>query len=138
MADSTGRLIKIYDPITMTCLHSFKRGIKSSTISNLCFNFSNDCLAASSSTGTIHLYPFANLASGNSEVICKKSQLLSGFNILTDIKSYLPEALSLPKSLMKLHLQNKLECNCGAEGSLVGPMTVFDSKNKLVFSSFIS
>lgn len=57
-----------------------------------------------------------------------------GLDLLRGFKSYLPDAILLPKSSMKLHLQNELECNWVVkEGSMVGPMVAFGKFNHVVF-----
>jgi len=127
----SGKFIKIFDTLTASCLHSLKRGIKSCVITNACFSANNDCLAVSSNTNTIHLYPFEKLSTENS-VILKDKELIT--SVFKGFSSYLPDMLVLPTSTMKLHLADKLECPWIAkEGSLLGPIAVFNMKHTLVF-----
>lgn len=132
--DSTGKFIKVFNAMTMCCLHSLKRGMRMCAITNACFSARNDCLAVSSSTGTVHLYPFEKLSVENSAIVEGK-ELGTSLGVFRGFKSYLPDVLSLPTSSMKLHLSDKLECSWTAkQSSLLGPVSVLGKKNQLVLS----
>lgn len=106
-------------------------------ISNACFSTANDCLVVSSNTGTVHLFTFETLTTRSSEVL-KNKELIASFNMFKGFKSYLPDMLSLPTSSMKLHLADKLECSWVAkEGTLLGPVAVFNNNHQLVIFLFI-
>jgi len=137
--DNTGCYIKIFDALNYTCLYSFKRGIKGCLISNASFDLQNTFLSVASSLGTIHFFPLkpsTSVSTSASPPLDKSSAIVeSGKKFFTDLKSYLPDAIGLPKSTAKLHLKESDSCNWTAkESSMVGPMVIFaKEKSKIVF-----
>jgi len=132
--DNTGRFIKIFDTLNSNCLYSFKRGIKHCAVTNACFSLSGEYLAVSSSTNTIHVFQLeANSLSVSMQVGNSPSKPRGGFHFIDDFKSYFTDVLSFTTSSMRLHLSEKMECSWVAkEGTMTGPMSVFNKKNKLV------
>jgi hypothetical protein len=137
VVDSTGRFIKVFDTLNSSCLYSFKRGIKHCTVANACFSLSGEYLAVSSSTNTIHVFQLEANSLGVSMQVDKNSfKSKGGLNLIDNFKSYFTDVLSLTTSSMRLHLSEKMGCSWVAkEGTMSGPMVVFNKKNKLVIST---